>query len=395
VVRREQAVGRFIQKLIDCGQVYRAADAKDVLRAATEIMTQNPNATIAWRGQADVWWDPIPGLYRRFVKSGLSAPWNTQYLRRIQMSVIQEAVSREFVKDDSISSWAHLQHYGVATALLDVTLDDRAAAWFAVQDDDLWTSDGALFAFDVTALKSPEMTEHFGEGDGEEVAFAWSESSDARISAQKGAFLCPELISGTMDDLSSLLRSSVHGIRVPGNTQSPNGALARAAAIVIPFDQKAELLKILESSGHNDAHMFPDFAGFCASESPRANIRNPSRFGIAICAKIPRGTRGSPCVVLDNPDDLGSRLSFPKWKVLKWLQDCTKLDSHWSDVPPDPVILVIKDGECVDGRDALVEYSGDTAYVDTTIIDGEGPSLKGFPVKQCSADDGLGYLLVE
>lgn len=384
--------GRFIQELMKRGQVYRAVDAKDVLLTATQIMTQNSGASIVWRGQADVSWDPIPGLYRRFAKSGLPSPSNPYYLRRIQKGIIQEAISRGFVVDDSVASWEYLQHYGVATALLDVTLDDRAAAWFAVEDDDHSISDGALFAFDATGLRSPDQREHFMERVENEVAFAWSQSSDPRISAQKGAFLCPELASGSIEDLSSLLKGSSHGIRMPCDGNSANDALARTAVIVIGADLKAELLKILESSGHTAAHMFPDFAGFCASESPRVKIRNPSRFGLKISAKVALGTQVIPCIVLDDQGDLGRRLPFSKWKLMKWLQNCVGLDGHWSDVSPDAIILVIKDGKCVDARDVSFEYSDEIAYIEATTVDGQGRSFKGYPVKECATDDGLGYL---
>ena len=201
----------------------------------------------------------------------------------------------------ALELFAHLQHLGGPTRLLDVSANPLIATWFAVERDEADDlCDGRLFAFTAKHRvdldpnyngRSPRWhfyrgeqdrrRHHWGTGDGRRV---WRPPSyNDRIAAQNSAFILdgvplsdatpPRLHAGesekwNMDDLREISSfnfrpSSAHGTRSP----SPifTARIARAF--------KDELRHLIEDRyGYNAASLYSDLNGLASYMARRPEV---------------------------------------------------------------------------------------------------------------------------
>jgi hypothetical protein len=107
--------------------------AREIVSAAMWLHTTFKNHVWLWRGQADSRYGVEPGVHSR-VLSSTSLPKDEATAQRATAALLSAA--REMRLDvqhenrlPDLALLAHLQHYGAATPLLDVTTDPLVALW--------------------------------------------------------------------------------------------------------------------------------------------------------------------------------------------------------------------------------------------------------------------------
>jgi FRG domain len=112
---------------------------------------------LVWRGVGKSSYALHSSLYRRFMAAN-SIPPDEQALVKFETDLLHTARKRwRFDNLTALEIFAHVQHYGGPTRLLDVSFNPLVALWFAVEqkfdeggkpEPD---TDGRLFIFDVTS----------------------------------------------------------------------------------------------------------------------------------------------------------------------------------------------------------------------------------------------------
>lgn len=387
----------FLSSLEEQGLATTALDAHDALSNATNLLSLSRNAKLVWRGQSDASWEPIPSLYRRLALTPFGLGWTPPLLNRIASSVIEEANSRGFVHGAEGKDWAYLQHYGVATGLLDVTADDRAAAWFAVEDERYWDRDGVIFAFCVQGLEPPPGLPSHLEDRQPQISYVHYDSLDPRIAAQRGGFLMPRMIFGDFRDLAPLLPEKAAtdtALPEPVDGGRADGPCPRAAAIIVPAECKAELLGILNSTGYSSRFMYPDFPGFCVSESANSRIGQLARFGITIDKSF-RETlpRPAPCIVRRDLDTPSASPYLPADEVRAWLLPCETHDAKWFPGGKGvvPVLILVNEDGCTDAFEVEIGYEDGLARITLKESEEFRARFRGSPIKSNPVPEGLAY----
>jgi hypothetical protein len=140
-------------------------DALAKIEAVTVSATTSRE--LAWRGVAKAHYALHSSLYRRFVASRATTPDEAD-LVRFEQEILSRARKRwRFDNLGALETFAHLQHYGGPTRLLDVSFNPLVALWFAVelkhdkQGVALPDDDGRLFIFDVTG-RQIDLDEKWG-----------------------------------------------------------------------------------------------------------------------------------------------------------------------------------------------------------------------------------------
>jgi len=185
-----------------------------------------------FRGQADADWPLVPKAGR------VSWPEDADDLRLFR-GWKRRAVEYVAYRLDSDWDWLALaQHHGLATRLLDWTLNPLAAAFFAVCEVE--DKDGALFAF--RTAKEP-----------------LSHSQD--LSTFAGVtFLLPRSVTQRISRQTSLF--TVHGPpATPLTTLATDG---RVIKVEIPSTAKRQVRRQLNFYGVNRLSLFPDLDGLSA-----------------------------------------------------------------------------------------------------------------------------------
>lgn len=123
----------------------------DFIRAISEYSTTTPNLK-CYRGQRDASWRNVAGIFRNDLSE----------LARNEKRAIRDLISvhpNEFVSDQTMfDKLVRMQHFGLPTRLLDVTLNALVALYFAVDPgQDGAKSDGKVMAFAVP----PEHEKYF------------------------------------------------------------------------------------------------------------------------------------------------------------------------------------------------------------------------------------------
>lgn len=126
---------------------------QDFQETVYELSQRHPSRELVWRGVRQAQWGLQSSLYRalRDLKDG-RPPTEDDLVRAERRTLRLARRDWRFDGSPALELFAHLQHYGAPTRLLDVTENPLAALWFAVEKrsaDDL--IDGRVFAFVTNA----------------------------------------------------------------------------------------------------------------------------------------------------------------------------------------------------------------------------------------------------
>lgn len=118
-----------------------------------ELSLRHPSRELVWRGVRDARWGVQSSLYRtlRDLKDG-EPPTEDDLVRAERRTLRLARRDWRFDGTPALELFAHLQHYGAPTRLLDVTENPLAALWFAVEarpNDE--TVDSRVFGFVTNA----------------------------------------------------------------------------------------------------------------------------------------------------------------------------------------------------------------------------------------------------
>lgn len=259
-------------------QITNIADYIREIKAIRDKLTDNGSSeTLFFRGQCNCEWDIRPSIFRDSMVEG-------------EADMIEMALSRapyEFSNCTSVfDELTKLQHYGLPTRLLDVTMNPLVALYFACyasgKTDEKDVSDGVVYygseyshhsnTPDVRVLAAlaklkidPATTlrilkERF-ELEGytadrliqliQSYRFVIPKYGNNRLVSQNGAFLIPGaiLINENKTDIwASTIVKSTHNLNSVFNIER----------IIIPGDSKEDILSELDFLNINEASLFPE-----------------------------------------------------------------------------------------------------------------------------------------
>jgi len=287
-------------------------NAREVMTMVGSIGVYSTGQQFAWRGMASADYPLISSLHRH-VGGGESE------VRSAELEMIAEARqwglgTHPTGKVDDLQLLSDLQHYGVATRLIDVTSNPMTALWFACQQprDSAVAKSGLLIAINVTGW--PRLST-VGDADGvyqgqsgtrqgarlDSALYSphpfvvESASQNDRLRAQEGFFISGRipvpnetpLPSGgalkRVTPFKSILIEHAPGIPTELRERliEPRGTGAPRAlpcvAMIIPAGVKSRLLKYLEGSYNRSARvLFPDYEGYRQFGSHAARRVQPS-----------------------------------------------------------------------------------------------------------------------
>ena len=237
---------------------------------------QDDERYLLYRGQSDFTYSLIPSVFRegrlpnehRVIEDLLfSSP--------LEFSGINSSIER-LIK---------MQHYGLPTRLLDVTLNPLVALYFACNEKSHADTDGEVVVFydymkrttDQEAIIMGILAEYYGSEERQMMEFLgkhglsnWlsinglrtfletasyipilAPQNNERIKRQHGAFI----IAGIFGGGGNAYQKAVFDLRPFLDKSSGDGILHR---IVVPHQDKAELLEELKVLGINEAFLFPE-----------------------------------------------------------------------------------------------------------------------------------------
>ncbi|MFW5983110.1 MAG: FRG domain-containing protein [bacterium] len=140
------------------------------------------------------------------------------------------------------------QHYGMKTRLLDWTSNPLAALWFACSNEYKIHQDSFVYIFlanKTMLLDKSKDTSPFHQG---KTKILRPPQNNDRIIAQSGWF--------TAHKFSKSLNSFV-------GLEKNKSYKERIIKLLIPADEKPDILKKLDKFGVNNQTIFPDFEGVC------------------------------------------------------------------------------------------------------------------------------------
>lgn len=275
----------------DQALVQTSSSDTELLQAIARISTYSSEARYVWRGQPDLSWKLNPGLMRRLdLHSRANGQVTESQLRGHERQLLSNARAAGYGRTvGDIELLAILQHHGAATRLLDVSSDPMVAMWFAVENQDLLTKDGALFAINISNAiivsgdENRKLTEILDSIPKKSIAFYEPPGADERIKVQRGRFVFSKLTGDEPPELSLPIDIKdwstdrrikfFDGPRGSGRPVPPS-----ILVLKIPRRIKQRLLSLLENSyGYTAETMFPDLSGFAAANGWQRAMRRDRR----------------------------------------------------------------------------------------------------------------------
>lgn len=288
----------------DTGWYFVPSSASELMTAIARVGTHGTNHRFAWRGHADADYEWSSSLYRTLVQEGVAV---TEALMREREERILEEARRwglgveggQLVDDFQLL--ADLQHFGVATRLVDVTSNPMTALWFATDRALMATSDGGTRSKPglLIAMNMPWYRE-VGDGEKPSTVFktvgsppqTWADMEglsakrsralelptpfvvsssmpNARLRAQEGYFIASAHPDGATAPLTSLSlelpqgdAETVRTLLTGGRTQGLPRRMP-FVAILVPAGMKTQLREYLRLTYSRTAKaLFPDYTGF-------------------------------------------------------------------------------------------------------------------------------------
>ena len=190
-----------------------------------------------FRGQANINWPLLPKAGR----PDYFLPHNRDIGRFNAWR--GQAIAYSALPENEIEQLAFAQHHGLATRLLDWSMNPLVACYFACAEEA--AEDGAVFIFETPHEMATEQTTIENLENIEGVVAYMPRSISPRVLNQKGVFTVHCQANRGIDIQSSRIDET-----------KPN--LLR---VVIPSRKKAETLKLLADYGIDRSVLFPDLDG--------------------------------------------------------------------------------------------------------------------------------------
>lgn len=296
------------------GWYIRPKTARDVMNVLGAIGVYNARQSFAWRGMSSADYRLTSSLQRK-----LGADVTESEMRDAERSLLTAARAwglgigpNGFV--DDLQLLADLQHYGIATRLLDFTSNPMTALWFACQAPKApgAAKSGVLLALNTTGMQQFSTVSAGGTWDSlgnptgstlhaalrsPEPFIVRSAMPNDRLRAQEGFFVSgavppsrdEEIASpsgkiftlGTINPFDAIDVAWTHGD--PEELAESLGSDRRRGhpkfmpfvAVIIHATLKQKLLRYLENTYNRSARvLFPDYAGFLEFGS-EAEAREP------------------------------------------------------------------------------------------------------------------------
>lgn len=267
----------------------------DFLRVSSQLgrMTRRP---LVWRGARRAEWGLTSSLYRLLRIALGKVPTEDELVNAERVVLDSARKDWRFDHMPALELFAHIQHYGGPTRMLDVTFNPMIALWFAVEehrDDDI--VDGRLFAFGSSARDIQLNSKWYGRhpywhtlvndaqrqsamwGTGEQRRIWRPPAFNERIASQNAAFLIdgaplanathplPKVAIGGDErwDVEELrLVSSLNFRPNRMNTRSLHPGQAPAFTIRVHAEAKGEVRRELEQRfGIRASSIYSDLSG--------------------------------------------------------------------------------------------------------------------------------------
>ena len=274
----------------------------ELLRALAVMQEKNSHLGLVWRGQQDATWAVDSSLTRRLRDDGHELGEEEMVaVERFQMGAADRWGIPRIAGE--LNYLAELQHEGVPTRLVDVSLDPEVAVWFAVQESVKFEDiDGRLFAWGRSAapkrghkVSPPTVIQTAGGdafwqfwadqetrrtnewGTGRAVPSWQPTALNERMRAQRAAFLFdaepiigPQLLGLFKERLDGDWRAGeiAEATRIVGFPSSHTHRAKPNSAGIVPMftlritaEAKREIRPYLEQKGLTEATIYPDRAG--------------------------------------------------------------------------------------------------------------------------------------
>ncbi|WP_172582538.1 FRG domain-containing protein [Subtercola boreus] len=274
----------------------------EILRALAVMQEKNSRLRLVWRGQQDANWSVDSSLTRRLRADGHELGEEQMIaVERFQMAATDRWANPRTQGD--LDFLAELQHEGVPTRLIDVSLDPEVAVWFAVQEsEEQEDSDARLLAWGRSAApkrnsqveepltvpavggeafwhswrdKETRLRNQWGTG---KAVPSWQPATlNERMRAQRAAFLFdadPIIDSALLEMFNKRLNDDWQADEISGATRvigfpSPHDKRAESnSARIVPMFSlrimaaaKPQIRSYLKSKGLVEESIYPDRAG--------------------------------------------------------------------------------------------------------------------------------------
>lgn len=219
-----------------------------------------------WRGQANIDWNPYPGLYRRLLNNGYGdSDIDEILIRKYETDLLCEANGLGFYGAggaNRLDFMINLQHEGGATRFLDVTWNPFVALWFAscYPDEDV---DAVVYCYQIDSNCCPLPEQIFSwdditppDGAGEPILFTPRRINE-RIKAQSASFLTC-VLDGPLSEGSIFTHASKY---------------SNIKRIRLMPGLKKEVNKWLKQYRRmRQFNVFPDFSGYARANSQEAQF---------------------------------------------------------------------------------------------------------------------------
>lgn len=274
------------------GWILKPKGTREVLTALSAIGGHSVGQRFAWRGLASTQFDLSSSLHRM-----LGARVREEQVRDTERRLINDARTwglglgtTTYV--DDLKLLADLQHYGIATRLIDFSRNPLTALWFACQTPKASVKEksGLVLALNVTdfprytTVRTEETWQDRGYGPAANLERALTSGEpflvdvahpNDRLRAQEGVFVGSSTpATGGLRRYADKPFGTVNIPHSKGDPTALMGALLEErkqgapmkmpfVAVVVPSGSKSKLLQYLEVSFNRTARtLFPDFAGF-------------------------------------------------------------------------------------------------------------------------------------
>lgn len=257
--------------------------AREILSVAMHLHATYKEVWL-WRGQTDTAWGLTPGIHSRVLESSESHTEATASKATVHLLKTARAIGVDEYNGarlPDLALLAHLQHYGAATPLLDVSTDPLIALWMAAFKSPERPEDGDGVSGSLFGVLKPPSDRWISPLDARE----WSDSTKSvsnslddkvwwyqapdvteRLRIQRGSFLVGPLQEEYSDGTSLPLDTAAQGekswiaerIANRGKPGAPARRTTDVFKLEIPAASKAPLRQILmERSGLTVAAVYP------------------------------------------------------------------------------------------------------------------------------------------